>query len=253
LDEELGEAACSNLTELGIEARSIRCDLSRPEEAEGLAGQVVDDAGRIDILVNNARGGRRAGLDDESPENWGATMSVVLQAAFFTSRRAITAMSAHGNGSVVSDTVSNESPSYHAAKGGLVQLTRFLAVHAAPRGVRVNAVSPGFIVQSQHKKRFEEDGNSEYRRIAEFAHPVPRVGTETDVARLSGSLRHRKLRGSPDSACASMAVSTFARRAMSCLISRIGQTNNPTSITVLPSFQNLDLSHATNGLRGLDA
>ena len=188
LDKELGEQACGDLTKLGIQAPWIRCDLSRPEEAEGLAGRVVADAGRIDILVNNARSGRRAGLEDESPENWNATMAVVLQAAFFTSRGAITAMSDHGNGSivniasVVSDTVSNESPSYHAAKGGLVQLTRFLVVHAAPRGVRVNAVSPGFIVQSQHRKRYEEDGNAEYRGIAEFGHPIPRVGTETDVA-----------------------------------------------------------------------
>jgi len=76
----------------------------------------------------------------------------------------------------------HESPAYHAAKGGVIQLTRYLAGVGGALGVRTNAVAPGFIVQDEHHARFERDDNEAYRRVANTIHPIGRVGSPDEIA-----------------------------------------------------------------------
>lgn len=85
-------------------------------------------------------------------------------------------------GSIAAFMACHESPIYHVAKGGLLQMTRYLAVEAGPYGVRVNAVLPGFIVQDEHLTRYASANNERYREIAEFSHPLRRVGSAEDVS-----------------------------------------------------------------------
>jgi len=85
-------------------------------------------------------------------------------------------------GSVAGRLIGLESPSYHIAKAGIAHLTKYLAVSAGEYGVRVNDVSPGFIVKDEHRARFEQPDNEEYRLAAARIHPVSRVGSSDDVA-----------------------------------------------------------------------
>jgi NAD(P)-dependent dehydrogenase (short-subunit alcohol dehydrogenase family) len=182
------EKAVTRLRALGIAADFVYTDLSMPGAAISAIQESAELAGRLDILVNNARGGSRLDFLEETEENWDTTNFVSLKAAFFAAQAAVKIMGPQGGGcilnisSVAATLSTNESPSYHASKSGLQQLSRYLAVAAGPFNVRVNAILPGLIVQDEHRKTFEASDNEKYRKMAEFYQPLGQVGTEDDVA-----------------------------------------------------------------------
>jgi len=151
------EAACSALPE----ARAQALDVTDAAAVERAFAAVAAAHGRIDVLVNNAgRAIRNASL--ELPlEEWDAVVAVNLTAAFVCARSAARHMPAAGGSIVNMASIMGLSGgglypniSYHTTKGGLVTMTRALAVEWAPRGIRVNAVAPswtktGFIGQLQ--------------------------------------------------------------------------------------------------------
>ncbi|SDT94567.1 glucose 1-dehydrogenase [Verrucomicrobium sp. GAS474] len=180
--------AVAELAVLGVSCSMMEIDLSRKESPIQLIEGVYKNRGRLDILVNNARAGKRTSMLTETPETWDELFSVSLRAAFFVAQEAIRRMPAHGGGSIINIASvtamlsSHEAPAYHIAKAGVLQMTRYLAVNAGPSKIRVNAVAPGFIVQDEYQSRYAEDGNAAYRGIAEFAHPLRGVGSADDVA-----------------------------------------------------------------------
>lgn len=188
IDQEKGRSAESELRSLGITADFFHVDLSKKGAPQSMVRDIAQQAGRLDVLVNNARSGKRVSMMQEDCHTWDQTMAVTLDAAFFASQEAIRIMALGSGGSIVNvSSVAaflscHESPAYHAAKAGLLQLTRYLAVHAGPHGVRVNAVLPGFIVQPEHHPRYNRNDNRLYREIAEFCHPAGRVGNAQEVA-----------------------------------------------------------------------
>jgi 3-oxoacyl-[acyl-carrier protein] reductase len=163
-------------------------DLSLPGGGEAMVAAAARLTGRVDVLINNARSGRRLGLLEESEENWDQVMEVGLKAAFFASQATIRVMAERGGcrivnvASVAAIQATLESPSYHAAKSGLLHLTRYLAVAGGPYRAFVNCVLPGLIVQEEHRPRFDSEGNEAYRAMAVSYQPLGEVGTEQDVA-----------------------------------------------------------------------
>jgi len=182
------EQAVAELRALGIAADFVFADLAMPGAATTAVQESAELAGRLDVLVNNARGGRRLEFLEETEENWDTSNFVSLKAAFFAAQAAVKIMGPQGGGcilnisSVAAMLSTNESPSYHASKSGLQQLSRYLAVAAGPFNVRVNSILPGLIVQNEHRTRFEASNNEKYRKMAEFYQPLGQVGTESDVA-----------------------------------------------------------------------
>lgn len=179
----------SELRGLGLDVNFLFCDLSKKNAASQLVRKVVREYGRLDVLVNNARFGKTMPVFEESEDSWAAGIAVDLKAGFFSSQEAIQHMfGQEGGGCIVNisstaaQLVCQQSPVYHIAKAGVVQMTRYFAVMAGPKGIRVNSVSPGFIVQDDHKMRYGESSNAEYRTLAEFSQPLGRVGTEDEVA-----------------------------------------------------------------------
>lgn len=188
LNRSSAEATVNELRALSIAVEYFSVDLAQKGEPERLVEAVARRFGRLDVLINNARGGSRLDLNEEAEDNWDLALTVGLRAANFASRAALPLMQANGGGAIVNissiaaQLVTCESASYHAAKAGLMQLTRFLAVNAGPKNVRVNAVLPGFIVQDEHQARFYGTANVDYRTRAEGCHPLGRVGSSGDVA-----------------------------------------------------------------------
>lgn len=141
-------AVTQSLRDEGLDAHSILCDLSHPDQIDSLARQIRQQFPRLDVLVNNA--GITAGHDlFEYPlEDWEKTIRVNLRAPFLLVQRLAQLMQ-HG-GSVINITSINAelgfpaNPAYAAAKGGLKQLTKALAVDLGRFGVRVNNVGPGY-------------------------------------------------------------------------------------------------------------
>jgi 3-oxoacyl-[acyl-carrier protein] reductase len=142
----------SAIVQAGGKAVAAWGDFSRPEAAVAVVNRFAEQAGGIDGLVNNAGGGRAAAFRSLRIEGWRAAFALNLEAAFLASQAAYVSMRQQGGGAIVNvASLAAHGPGkwmgadYAAAKAGLVSLTRSLAFEGGRYGVRVNAVSPGFI------------------------------------------------------------------------------------------------------------
>jgi 3-oxoacyl-[acyl-carrier protein] reductase len=137
----------------GVNALAIQCDVSDPKAAASLVERVEKAWGRIDALVNGAGPYHRVDLLKETVEGWHAMFDNNLHPVFYLSRAALPGMIARKWGRIVNFSMANADQmiaqpnltAHYIAKAGVLVLTRTLAKVAAPHGVTVNAVSPGFI------------------------------------------------------------------------------------------------------------
>ena len=188
IDKKPGQATRDELCRREIDATFLFSDLSRKRAPQKMVRQIAQKFGRLDILINNAGAGKKRPWMKEDEESWEEGISVTLRAAFFASQEAIRVMSKQGGGSIINISsvaaflTCHQSPVYHIAKAGLLQMTRYLASQAGSYGVRINTVSAGFIVRDEDRDHYERSTNRRYRKIAEFCHPLRRVGTSDDVA-----------------------------------------------------------------------
>lgn len=189
VDAKLLNQVKEELAKDGLNAEIFPADLAVSGEPHRLVKEVVEKFGKLDLLVNNARAGKRSSFEEESEENWNLAFNVNLKAVFFLAQAAIPFMPNDGSiviiGSVSGMLVSQESPSYQISKAGLLHLNRYLAVHTGNRGVRVNAVLPGFIVQDEHRLRYSgaELNQEKFRAVVEALHPLGTgPGYSDDVA-----------------------------------------------------------------------
>ena len=169
----------------GAEGEAFAADLADGRAAEDLVARVLERFGRIDGLVNNAGRTQVGSFLSIEPEEWDAVIATDLTAAFHTCRAALPAMLAQGGGSIVNVASRlgqmgiTETAAYSAAKAGLIGLTRALAREFGPRGVRVNAIAPGFTVTAMTADLAEtEAGRARLRDM-----PLGRFGRADEVAR----------------------------------------------------------------------
>ncbi len=171
------------------DALYIPCDFADVTSIDNLFKHEEVKRG-VDILINTARGPRGDAPLAESAASFDAGINIALRAPLLLSQHFITMQSPSQTNlqtaivnisSVCASYVSGESVSYHLAKAGLESMTRYLAVYGGKKGVRVNAVAPGFIVADAHSDRFNSEENTAYREKACKAHPLNRVGSEQNV------------------------------------------------------------------------
>jgi NAD(P)-dependent dehydrogenase (short-subunit alcohol dehydrogenase family) len=189
IDSERLRRVKQELEAEGYIAEVFAADISLPGEPYRLVQSVIKKFGKLDILVNNARAGKRNSFLDESEENWDLAFDVNLRAAFFLAQAAVPFMS---NGSCIITIssvsgylVSHESPSYQISKAGLMHLNRYLAVYCGPKGIRANAILPGFIVQDEHRAQYQgaEIKQKKYKAVVDALHPLNGgAGYSNDVA-----------------------------------------------------------------------
>lgn len=165
-----------------------QCDIANQESRSEVLEILYKKYLNFDILINNARFKSKYSLDEPLTE-WMQSINVNLTSPFFLSQEFI--KRAENGGSIInicsvaSVLATSESPSYHAAKGGLLALTKYLAVQGGKKQVRVNALLPGLIVQNDHLKRFNSSENALYQDMCKQYQPMGEVGKESDVANLA--------------------------------------------------------------------
>jgi citronellol/citronellal dehydrogenase len=161
------------------------CDIRDPDQIAAFVGQVLERFGQIDILINNAGGQFPSPAEGMSPKGWEAVIRNNLNGTFYMTREvAVRAMIPRKSGRIINVTavVVRGFPGMShtgAARAGVENLTRSLAIEWAPHNIRVNAVAPGTIQSS---------GTAQYGdavlEMARKATPMKRLGTPEEVARL---------------------------------------------------------------------
>jgi NAD(P)-dependent dehydrogenase (short-subunit alcohol dehydrogenase family) len=162
----------------------LQADTGDPDTAAQLAAAATSRWGSLDIWVNNAARLMVKPLTDTSDEDWHGLLAANLHGYFYGSRAAAEIMYGQGRGRIINITsaadvlvVANLS-AYITAKGGILGLTKTLALEAAAHGVTVNAVSPGATDTPLNVTAY----TPEVRRTYEQRIPLGRIGSEAEVA-----------------------------------------------------------------------
>lgn len=163
-DTERLEALRAKLRNAGVEVEAFPCDISVGEQREHFARELLARVGRLDVLVNNAHGGRPGPWSQSSEVDFAFAQTLAVTAPHDLVERLLPLLKkgAHarqGGASVINissmygvvspdpaiygDSGLNSPPQYGAAKAGMVQLSRYLAVHLASHPIRVNSITPG--------------------------------------------------------------------------------------------------------------
>ncbi|MBC5783703.1 SDR family oxidoreductase [Ramlibacter sp. USB13] len=183
---EKSAAALRELQSLGIRAEAQACDVTDEAAVQALFADVDRRHGRLDILVNNAGSTVRKPPQDFTLDEWKSVMDLNLTGAFLCARAAYPLMKKAGGGkvinigSIMSLFGAPYAPAYCASKGGIVQLTKSLALAWAKDGIQANAVLPGWIdTELTVGARNQVPGLNE-RVLART--PAGRWGTPQDLA-----------------------------------------------------------------------
>jgi NAD(P)-dependent dehydrogenase (short-subunit alcohol dehydrogenase family) len=191
---DLNAASAQAAADAGVGVSAFALDVSDPADVAAGVARVLRDHGRIDILVNNAGIGvpaaERKTIDEFSLEHWDALLKIDLTGLFLMSREVARAMKAQRSGriiniaSVLGLVPARLQSSYIAAKAGVVNLTKAMALELAPHGVLVNAVAPGS-TQTQGWEQWIRDAGSEaldlHARLMSHI-PLGRPGTTQEMA-----------------------------------------------------------------------
>ncbi len=183
----IDEVAKQISEEYGVETLPVSCDITDTEKVAAAVKAVMDRFGRIDILINNAGTGAVAPAEDITDEQFANEMNIDLFGTFKMAREvAKQAMIPAGYGRVINissmyglvgNKIAPASP-YHAAKGGVVNLTRALACEWGEKGITVNAICPGYFYTPLTEETLKSDFFIQY---AKTMIPLARYGKEGEL------------------------------------------------------------------------
>jgi NAD(P)-dependent dehydrogenase (short-subunit alcohol dehydrogenase family) len=185
-----GEKTSQDIRSKGGDCTFYTADVSKADQVAKAAAQILRDFSKVDILVNNAgiwRPGRVIDLDEET---WDSVLDTNLKGMFLVSRHFLPGMMERKWGVVINvSSVAGlvgapDASCYAASKGGIVNLSRSMALDFAPYNVRVNCLCPGMTDTAQGDTvvaHYKPDGNS--TEVKRNWQPLRRVGTAEDVAK----------------------------------------------------------------------
>ena len=189
-NEARGAKVVDEIERAGGVARFIRCDVRFPGECRAAVEETLDAFGRLDILFNNAGVYYPNTILECTEEEWDLTVDIGLKGTYLMSKYALPAMIAQGGGSIVNNASGwglvggNEAASYCAAKGGVVLLTKAMAVDHSAQGIRVNCVCPGDVDTPMLVDDAQRRGMAWTDYLAEAAdRPMGRIGQPDEVAK----------------------------------------------------------------------
>jgi NAD(P)-dependent dehydrogenase (short-subunit alcohol dehydrogenase family) len=170
--EEMLHEVARGIREAKGEALVVRCDVAREAEIDALVERTLGAFGRVDVLVNNAGFTTIVPAEEQSLPDWRNHLDVMLTGSFLCAQRFGRSMLAAGRGSVINvasmlgvvGSGQVRQAAYAAAKGGQVNLTRELAAQWARRGVRVNALAPGWFPTEMTDDMFHDERSMKWLR-----------------------------------------------------------------------------------------
>lgn len=184
------ERLVRDIESFGRRSMAIKADISNSQEVNDMFRTVVEKFGKIDILVNNAAIDAYASIADLTEEAWDRVIAVNLKGAFLCSKAAATYMIKQRSGRIINISALGaktgivNNAAYVASKGGIIALTRTLAMELGPYNITVNAICPGAIraglilkFSKRYPERYREYEES-WKRIC----PLGRMGTPEEVA-----------------------------------------------------------------------
>ncbi|MBR1532149.1 MAG: SDR family oxidoreductase [Eubacterium sp.] len=185
--DKLDEVAKQIKDEFGVEALALRCDITDTDNVNDVVAKAVEHFGRIDILINNAGTGAVAPAEDITDEQFENECKIDLTGSFKVARavakqamipaqygRIINIASMYG---LVGNKIAGSAP-YHAAKGGVVNLTRALAAEWGKYGITVNSICPGYFYTDLTRETLDSDF---FQQNAKTMIPMERYGNEGEL------------------------------------------------------------------------
>lgn len=193
VDAAEGQALAGQLTGTGGRAFFVRADVSRAADARGIAEEAVREFGGVDALVNNAGIQTYGTVESMSEEEWDRTIDINLKSVFLVSKYIVPELRKRGGGAIVNVTsvqglaTEPRVSAYAASKGGILAITRSMALDYAHEGIRVNSVCPGSVDTPMLRESagLFGGGNPE-GALQEWGklHAVCRVGRPEEIAEM---------------------------------------------------------------------
>lgn len=189
--EKLDEAVRA-VRDAGGEAISLRCDVTRAQEAQKAIADMEKEFGHVNVLVNNAGVLRVSTIESVSEQEWDLLMDTNLKGPFLMCRAALPAMRRAGGGSIVNVgsilglVAMKDRAAYCASKGGVTMLTKAMAIDHAHEKIRVNCICPSIVETELVRDLFSANEEGQRAREARLATlPLGRFGKPMDIAELA--------------------------------------------------------------------
>jgi len=183
--EEGGQETVEQINKINGEAVFIKTDVSKTTDIDKMVKTCLDKFGRVDILVNNAGIVKFGSLHETTEEDWDAVLNVNLKGVFLGSKRVLPEMLKQGRGKIINTAsiaglVGFENVgAYCASKGGIIALTREMALEYAKHKINVNCIAPGIIQTAMTKDMLADPAQKQFFASST---PYPRMGEPEDIA-----------------------------------------------------------------------
>ncbi len=180
------KAVAKEITALGVRCLPVKCDVTKSDEIAAAVQSVVKEYGRIDILINNAGNGGTGPAEEMTDATWHQTVAVDMDGVFFMAREVGKQMIAQKSGRIINiasmygmvGNMALGTACYHAAKGGVVNLTRALAAEWAKHSITVNSICPGYFETELTTDVLNTESFTQYMQSTV---PVGRYGKEGEL------------------------------------------------------------------------
>jgi len=179
------EQVAKEIQDAGGKAIAVKCDVTNVDEIQGMVNKTNEAFGRVDILVNNAGIFIQKPINEMTQDEWDKLMAINLRSVFLCTKAVLPGMIESKYGKIINiASIAGQvgyaySSAYCASKGGIINLTREMAVELAQHKINVNAIGPGAIETAMTKDLLE---NEEMKKAVLAGIPLKRIGTPEDIA-----------------------------------------------------------------------
>ncbi|HEX5415929.1 MAG TPA: SDR family oxidoreductase [Chloroflexota bacterium] len=186
IDATKGEETVAEIKAAGGEAAFVRTDVEQEAEVVRMIDFAVDRHGKLDVLMNNAYWNKDGTVVDLEIDDWNKSVNVMVRAIYLGSKYAIPHMIRNGRGSIINTAsvhgylAAANSAVYEASKAAVINLSRQIAVDFGPKGIRCNAICPGWIITEKGEAGLA--GHPEWLEKGSQVYPVRRAGRPIDIA-----------------------------------------------------------------------